>query len=74
MNEDDELEEVEGTAIEPPGKREVRPIRIYLPLDIYKEVKAHCPEHGDMTRLVRHLLSEWLKKPHELGEIGRLGL
>jgi len=46
-------------------KTTYHPVRIRLDADLYEQLKKSCVEHGDISRLVRYLLREWLKLPHE---------
>lgn len=45
-----------------------RSIRIALPHDLYDKLKEECPEHGDLSRLVRDLLIKHLAKLSEANE------
>ena len=44
-------------------KETQKSVRVVLPLKMYDAVKDKCLDYGDMSRLVRHLLREWLKNP-----------
>jgi hypothetical protein len=35
-------------------------IRIVLPAILYERLKAECPDHGDLSKLVRKLLIKYL--------------
>lgn len=38
-------------------------VRVVLPLAMYEGLKERCFDYGDLSRVVRHLLREWLKNP-----------
>ena len=38
-------------------------VRVVLPLSLYREFKNKCLDYGDLSRVVRYLLREWLKNP-----------
>lgn len=40
-------------------------LRVVLPLDLYDKVKAACPEHGQISQLIRALLSKYLSQVME---------
>lgn len=35
-------------------------IRIVLPANLYERLKKECPDHGDLSKLVRKLLVKYL--------------
>ena len=45
------------------NKENSKSLRVVLDLDLYQELKSKCIDHGDISRLVRYLLREWLKLP-----------
>ena len=45
------------------NKENSKALRVVLDLALYEELKAKCIDHGDISRLVRFLLREWLKLP-----------
>jgi len=44
------------------NKETQKSVRVVLPLTLYDEVKTHCNDYGDISRLVRHSLKAWLKE------------
>ncbi len=44
-------------------KSEQKSVRVVLPLAMYDGLKDRCFDYGDLSRVVRHLLREWLKNP-----------
>jgi hypothetical protein len=56
-----------------PGQKSVR---VVMPLSLYNELKEFAIDHGDISRLVRHLLRGWIieakKKGEEMPPISRL--
>ena len=39
---------------------QAKPIRIVIPDELYKRLKAECRDHGDISKLVRKLLVKYL--------------
>ena len=37
-----------------------KPVRILIPVPLWNRVKDYCPEHGDVSRLIRNLLRKHL--------------
>lgn len=48
------------------NKETQKSMRVVLPLPLYEAVKARCLNYGDMSKLARHLLREWLKDPKRI--------
>ena len=47
-------------------KKEIqKSVRVVLPVKMYNRLKDECPEHGDLSRLVRVLLNRHLKALEE---------
>lgn len=44
------------------NKETEKSIRIVLSLPIYNALKERCGDYGDISRVVRHLLREWIKR------------
>jgi hypothetical protein len=42
-----------------------RSIRIAMPEELYQELKDECPEHGQISQLIRKLLIKHLKSLEE---------
>ena len=42
-------------------------MRVVLPVEIYNRLKKECPDHGDMSKLVRKLIVKHLEQlePHD---------
>lgn len=40
-------------------------IRIVLPEALYNRLKEECPDHGDLSKLVRRLIIKYLKDIHD---------
>ena len=45
------------------NKENSKSLRVVLDLALYEELKSKCIDHGDISRLVRYLLRDWLKLP-----------
>jgi hypothetical protein len=45
------------------NKETQKSVRVVLPLELYNKVKERCIDYGDLSRLVRHLLKDWLNDP-----------
>lgn len=45
------------------NKETQKSVRVVLPLQLYNDVKERCIDYGDLSRLVRHLLRDWIKDP-----------
>ena len=45
------------------NKETQKSVRVVIPLTLYNEVKERCVDYGDLSKLVRHLLREWIKNP-----------
>lgn len=43
-------------------KKREKSIRIILPEELYARLKAVTPDHGDISRIVRTLLKQYIKK------------
>ena len=41
-------------------KKKQRPIRIVVDEDLYARLKEECKDHGDVSKLVRKLLTKYL--------------
>lgn len=41
-------------------------VRVVLPSALYNRLKRECPDHGDMSKLVRHLLVKHLEALKDL--------
>jgi hypothetical protein len=44
-------------------KETQKSVRVVLPLTLYNQIKDRCVDYGDLSRLVRHLLKQWIKNP-----------
>ena len=40
-------------------------IRIVLPANLYERLKKECPDHGDLSKLIRKLLVKYLQSIKE---------
>jgi len=45
------------------NKETQKSVRVVLPLKMYNSLKDRCLDYGDLSRLVRHLLRDWLNNP-----------
>lgn len=55
----------EITIMDKPNKEPMigKALRVVIDLALYEELKSKCIDHGDISRLIRYLLREWLKRP-----------
>lgn len=45
------------------NKETQKSMRVVLSLETYNALKDKCTDYGDMSRVVRHLLKQWLSNP-----------
>jgi hypothetical protein len=43
------------------NKETQKSVRVVLPTQLYNQFKERCGDHGDMSRVIRYLLTEWIK-------------
>lgn len=44
------------------NKETEKSIRIVLSLPLYNSLKERCGDYGDISRVIRHLLREWINR------------
>lgn len=49
-------------------------VRVVLPSSMYEKLKQECPDHGDMSKLIRNLLRRHLKALESSSEVNTKNL
>ena len=43
------------------NREKQKSVRVVMPLSMYEALKERCEDYGDLSRIVRKLIREWLK-------------